>query len=228
LIGTFAATERTAADNLTEPHLDSSALLVIDTQIDFLDDGTATIAGTSDLLPQIQQLIQAYRAAGRPVVHVIRLYDGEDVDLIRLAAIRAGARIVRPGSAGAQIAPSLLPDPDSQLDQDALLAGELQQIGRNEVVIWKPRWSAFYRTPLEDHLRRVGVDTVVIAGCNFPNCPLATIFDASERDYRVVIAENAISQITSDRLADALALGAHALTTQILVQQVADEPVLSQ
>ena len=59
--------------------------------------------------------------------------------------------------------------------------------------MYKPRWSAFYRTGLEEHLRGLGVDTVVVCGCNFPNCPRTTIYEASERDFRVVLAIDAIS-----------------------------------
>ena len=86
--------------------------------------------------------------------------------------------------------------------------------------MWKPRWSAFHRTPLDDHLRRLGVDTVVLAGCNFPNCPRATLFDASQRDYRVVVVEDATSRVTPERLADAVALGVHALPTETVVRHV--------
>ena len=208
------------AEDPTAPHFDSSALLVIDVQADFLDEGAWTIVGTSDRLPRMVELTAAYRSAGRPIVHVVRLYDGDDVDLVRRAALRAGARMVRPGSPGAQIAPQLLPDPDLALDSGALLAAELQKVGDNEVVMWKPRWSAFYRTPLDEHLRRLGVDTVVLSGCNFPNCPRATLFDASERDYRVVVVEDATSRVTPERLADAVALGVHALPTETVVRHV--------
>ena len=34
--------------------------------------------------------------------------------------------------------------------------------------------------------RALGVDTIVVAGCNLPNCPRATLFEASERDFRTV------------------------------------------
>src|SRR5689334_11544278 len=189
-------------------------------QVDFLDGGAWTIAGTSDRLARMAELVAAYRSAGLPVVHVVRLYDGDDVDLVRRAALREGAQMVRPGSPGAQIAPQLLLDPDLALDSAALLAGELQKVGDNEVVIWKPRWSAFYRTPLDGHLRRLGVDTVVLAGCNFPNCPRAALFDASERDYRVVVVQDATSRVTPERLADAVALGVHALPTETVVRHV--------
>lgn len=40
---------------------------------------------------------------------------------------------------------------------------------------------AFYGTRLEEHLRALDVDTVVVCGCNFPNCPRTTIYEASER-----------------------------------------------
>lgn len=210
--------------SLTAPHFEFSALLVIDTQVDFLDGGASPIAGTSDRLPEMAQLVKAYRSAGRPIVHVIRLYDGDDVDLVRRAAVQDGARIVRPGSDGARIAAPLLPDSEVELDSDALLAGELQHVGKHEVVMWKPRWSAFYRTSLDEYLREVGVDTVVVAGCNFPNCPRATIFDASERDYRVVVAQDATSQVTAERLADAVQLGVRAMSTESVLSHLLPSP----
>lgn len=215
-----------APEDLTAPRFSSSALLLIDTQVDFLDGGVSAIAGTSERLPHMAELVQAYRAAGRPIVHAIRLYDGDDVDLVRRAAIQQGALIVRPGSAGAQVAPALLPAGGATLESAALVMGQLQQVGEREVIMWKPRWSAFYRTSLEDHLRQLGVDTVVVAGCNFPNCPRATIFDASERDYRVVVVEDAVSQVTPDRLADAVNLGVHVLPTDAVVKQVGQVPTV--
>jgi nicotinamidase-related amidase len=213
-------------DPFTAPDFESSALLVIDTQVDFLDGGASPIAGTSDQLPEMTRLVAAYRSAGRPIVHVIRLYDGDDVDLVRRAAIRAGAPIVRPGSAGAQIAPALLPEPGVQLDSNTVLAGGLQHVGKNEVVMWKPRWSAFYRTPLDDHLRDLGIGTVVVAGCNFPNCPRATIFDASQRDYRVVLAQDATSQVTPERLADALNIGVCAVPAEVVIREITTGPAV--
>lgn len=65
----------------------------------------------------------------------------------------------------------------------------------NEVVIYKPRWGAFYNTPLESHLNKLEIDTLVFAGCNFPNCPRTSIYEASERDVKVVLIEDAISAL---------------------------------
>jgi hypothetical protein len=46
---------------------------------------------------------------------------------------------------------------------------------------------------LEEHLRGLGVTTLVFAGCNFPNCPRTSIYEASERDFRLIIVEDATS-----------------------------------
>jgi nicotinamidase-related amidase len=69
----------------------------------------------------------------------------------------------------------------------------VQAFGPDEAAIYKPRWGAFYETPIEDHLRSRGVTTLVFCGCNFPNCPRTSIYEASERDFRIVIARDAIS-----------------------------------
>ena len=185
------------------PEIDRSVLVVIDTQVDFVDGGASPIPGTTEVLPAIARLLDAYRGAALPIVHVVRLYDGDDVDLSRRALIAAGAPIVRPGSAGSQIAPALRPRGAPALDAGALLAGGAQRLASNEWAMWKPRWSAFHRTSLDGHLRDLGVTTVVISGCNYPNCPRATVYGASERDYRVLVVADAISGVIPQHLEEA-------------------------
>ncbi len=200
-------TPTTVGDPHTSPELDRSALIVIDTQVDFCDGGTSPIPGTTAVLPAIAQLLAAYRSVNRPIIHVVRLYDGDDVDLPRRAAIAVGAPIVRPGSAGSQIAPTLLTENTGPLDAATLLAGHPQQLDEREWAMWKPRWNAFHRTPLDQHLTCEGVSTVVLAGCNYPNCPRATVYGASERDYRVLLIDDAISGVQPHHLEEAALLG---------------------
>lgn len=224
------ATGRWAAeDPHTRPELDRSALLVIDTQVDFLDGGASPIPGTSAVLPAIAGLLAAYRAARRPVVHVVRLYDGDDVDLARRTLLSSGAPIVRPGSAGSQIAPGLLPAGAPGLDVPRLLAGEFQPLGRGEWAMWKPRWGAFHRTRLDDHLRDHGVSTVVLSGCNYPNCPRAAVYGASERDYRVLVVADAVSGVEPGHLEEArrmgvLAADSAAITGELVAPTSAGRP----
>jgi nicotinamidase-related amidase len=198
----------------TNPHWAAAALVVVDLQRDFLDGGASPIPGTTAVVPNVATLAAAFRHAGRPIAHVVRLYEpgGSDVDPPRRRAIEEGVRIVAPGSVGAQVPDGILPN-SVRLDAAVLLARQMQFIGDREVVLFKPRWSGFYRTGLEAWLRQGGCDTVVVAGCNLPNCPRATLFDASERDFRAVLVTDAVSETTEERLADLERIGVHLYTT---------------
>ena len=61
-----------------------------------------------------------------------------------------------------------------------------------DVVLTKTRSSAFIRTELEDLLREREVDTVVLAGYAINRCVGLTAIDAWERDFRVMLAGEAI------------------------------------
>jgi len=220
MVQTCAMPAPEIVDEFTEPHFNRSALLLIDTQLDFLDGGASPIGGTTERLSLMMELVQAYREAGLPIIHVVRLYEGDDIDLVRRRSLVPDGQVVRAGSRGADLPTELRLDPTTRLDADLLLSGRFQQVGPNEVIMWKPRWSAFYRTPLDAHLTDLDIDTVVIAGCNFPNCPRATIFDASERDLRIVIADDAVSQTTPERLSDAEAIGARRASAAQVIQRL--------
>ena len=209
-----------ALDPHLKPDLSRSALLVIDMQRDFSEGGSSAVAGTGAVTAAIASLLDAYRAAGLPIVHVVRLYEGEDIDLVRRSSIAAGADVVRPGSPGSQILPELLPAGAPMLDAPLLLGGRSQSMGDGEVAIWKPRWSAFHRTALESHLADLGVGTVVIVGCNFPNCPRATLFDASARDLRIVLCSDAISGVDGRHLLEAESIGAVHVESSRLIERL--------
>ncbi|HEU0089485.1 MAG TPA: isochorismatase family cysteine hydrolase [Pseudonocardiaceae bacterium] len=210
-------------DEHTQPHYARSALLTIDLQRDFLSDGGYGIVGTTEVLPAVRRLVAGYRAAGRPIVHVVRLYlpDGSNADLPRRAVLACGASIALPGSPGSQLAEGLAPDEAVELDHDQLLAGQLQRLGPTEHVMFKPRWNAFYATGLDEHLRQAGVDTVVVAGCNYPNCPRGTLFGASERDYRAVLVTDAVSAWNERAGVELGGLGVLTTTTEEVLSQLA-------
>jgi nicotinamidase-related amidase len=182
-------------DLLLEPRFANSALVTIDLQVDTLAGQPLEIAGTDEVVPQVAELCRAYRAAARPIVHVVRLYlaDGSNAEPVRRALASGSVPVLRPDAPGRLLAPGLFPGEGPELDDALLLRGEPQVVGHDEVILYKPRWGAFFGTDLEGHLRSAGVDTVVVAGCNFPNCPRTTIYEASERDFRVVLVEDGVS-----------------------------------
>lgn len=207
----------------TTPRWATAALVLVDLQRDFLDDGVSPIPGTTAVVLNVATLTAAFREAGRPIAHVVRLYEpgGSDVDPPRRRVIEEGARVVAPGSDGAQVAEGIMPN-SVGLDFAGLLSGQMQSVGKREVVLFKPRWSGFYRTGLEEWLRQEGCDTVVVAGCNLPNCPRATLFDASERDLRAVLVTDAVSQASEERLADLERIGVHLYTTETAIDALSE------
>lgn len=210
----------TSSDH-TSPHWENAGLVVIDMQVDFADGGASPIPGTTEVTPNVVRLTDAFRRADQPIVHIVRLYPpgSSDVDLPRRALVESGATIVAPGSPGSAIITGLA-SPPVTLDAALLLAGRPQTLGTNEIALFKPRWGAFYRTSLETWLRDRQVDTVVVAGCNLPNCPRATLFEASERDFRTVLVEDAVSQSSPERLADLSRIGVTLMSTARLVDRL--------
>ncbi len=196
-------------DPYTRPLPGSAALVLIDVQRDFYaDDAPLPIEGTSAAIPAMARLASEFREPALPIVHVVRLYrpDGSNADLVRKLAIEQGARIAVPGSAGSQIAAELLPNA-VELDHELLLRGELQQLGPREHVMYKPRWGAFYQTNFERHLRETASDTLVFGGCNFPNCPRTSIYEASERDFRIVLVSDAVSGLDARGIEECRRIG---------------------
>lgn len=201
----------------TQPQTQTSALITIDVQNDFtLPGAPMAIPGTYERIGLMRELLLAFRAARRPIVHIVRLYlpDGSNVDLCRREEVRQGLALVNPDTPGAELVSALKPRPDIQLDAARLLAGEFQPIGPEEWILYKPRWDAFYRTPLEAHLRRLGVDTLVFCGCNFPNCPRSSIYGASNRDFRLVLATDAVSGLYERGLEELRGIGVTLMTTR--------------
>ena len=165
--------------------------------------------GARQMIPKVAELIQAFRHAKKPVIHVVRLYlpDGSNVDLCRREAIRLGKQIVLPETEGSELVAELKPSRSVRLQSELLLQGNMQIIGDQEVVVYKPRWGAFYRTPLEAFLREHRVDSLVFCGCNFPNCPRASIYEASERDFKIGLATDAVSGLYEEGIRELERIG---------------------
>jgi nicotinamidase-related amidase len=204
----------------TDPQFASAALLTIDVQCDTLDGAPFEIPGTSAALPRIGRLAEAFRASGRPIFHVVRIYlpDGSNVDLCRRALIEAGRPLLLAETPGVQIAHDILPHPGVMLETPRLLSGDLQSIGPSEHILYKPRWGAFYRTSLEAVLGQWGVTTLVFTGCNYPNCPRTSIYQASERDFRVVLVSDALSGLYATGCTEMRNIGVNLMEHQEVIE----------
>lgn len=59
-----------------------------------------------------------------------------------------------------------------------------------DIILEKRRFSAFFKTDLDQTLRTMKIDTVAIGGVNTHFCVLATAFDAVCNDFNTIILED--------------------------------------
>ncbi|MEK7372886.1 MAG: isochorismatase family cysteine hydrolase [candidate division NC10 bacterium] len=172
-----------------------TAVLAIDMHRGHLDPAVATLPLAAErcgpVIARAADLFTQLRAIGVPIVHVVTEYrDAGEIaanpfwKAIHDDPAKARQGILRhnlAGSPGTEIIPALLAD------------GDL-------VVRGKKRYSAFHATDLEFLLRRRGADTVILAGINTTSCILCNAFEATNRDFRVVIASDAVDSMDGEEM----------------------------
>jgi nicotinamidase-related amidase len=209
----------------TDPQIARCALITVDIQRDTLEGGLFEVPGTLAILPKVEEILKIFRIAGRPIVHTVRIYRGDasNVDSCRRGIAESGALPFLEASDGCQLPEEMLPQPGIRLADALLLSGCIQTIGPNEVVMYKPRWGAFFETPLEAYLKEREITTLVFCGCNYPNCPRASIYEASERDYRIILVEDAVSALYAMGTAEMRNIGVRLLPSLEVVRLVREQ-----
>lgn len=171
-----------------------SALLIIDMQNGFIHpEGSLSRMGldtsrTSLAIEPVQKLKAAFKAQNLPVIYIRHEHraDGTDAGLI--------AKVFPPimdlghckeGTWDSEIIDALKPDTD-------------------DYVVKKHRFSAFYNTPLEEILRGLGVDILVVSGIATNVCVESTVRDAFYRDYNVFVPQEATAGFTEEQEMGAL------------------------
>jgi nicotinamidase-related amidase len=157
---------------------EQSCLLVIDMQRYFVDPkGAAFLPGAQAVLGNVQRLIRAFRAAGRPVIYTRHVHHPDRLD----AGIMAQwwGDMIMEGT------------PDSEI-YHALAPLE------NEKVVTKHRYSAFYNTDLELILRVLKTEDLALCGVMTNLCCESTARDAFHRDFRVFFHADATATDTEE------------------------------
>lgn len=172
-----------------------TAVMAIDMHRGHLDPAVATLPLPADrcgpVIARATALFRELRVLGVPIVHVVT----ENRDAGEIAAnpfwkaihddpgkVRKGVlRHNLAGSRGTEIIPDLWAE------------GDLRVGG-------KKRYNCFYATDLEFVLRRIGVDTLILTGINTTTCVLNTAFEATNRDFRVVVAEEAVDSMDGEEM----------------------------
>ena len=203
--------------NYCVPERDKAALLTISAQQDFVrPDSPIKACGALQAKPALHRLVNGFRQSGVPIFHSVRLYraDGSNVDVCRRQAVEEGMRIFMPGSLGAELLDELKPDPAVRLTPDSLLKGRFQELGPREWAYYRPRWGAFHGTALENRLRGFGVSTLVVCGLCFTTGIRATVYEASARDFRIVVVPDALANSSESGVRELGRLGIYLMTSE--------------
>jgi len=162
----------------------ATALLVIDLQIDFLSpDGYLARKGYDPaplraILPAVNRVIDAARAAGCLIVHTRQGYRADMADMTpytrwrRKRAGLDGTQVQLRSSPGYQIVPEIA-------------------VGVGDVVIDKTANGAFTSTDLEHVLRARGITHLLFAGCTTDVCVHSTLREACDRNFQCLLIEDA-------------------------------------
>lgn len=171
-----------------------TALLAIDMHRGHLDPAVATLPLPAERCPGViaraRALFVSLRAIGVPIVHVVTVFRDPQETLANpfWNAITEDTTKKRSGNKrhnvvgmpGTEIMPELVEASDYVVDT-------------------KKRYSPFLHTDLEFLLsRRLEADTVILAGINTTSCVLCASFEATNRDYRVVIAADACDSMDGE------------------------------
>jgi nicotinamidase-related amidase len=168
---------------------ESTALILIDMQRDFLEPGGFGEMLGNDVsqlrraVEPCQRLLDAARAAGLLVIHTREGHAADFADLhpAKLARgkgrLRIGdegpmGRILIKGEHGQDIIPELAP-------------------AQGEVVFDKPGKGAFYNTALQQILTDHRIQSLIVAGVTTEVCVHATTREANDRGYECLVVSDA-------------------------------------
>ncbi|TQS18531.1 cysteine hydrolase family protein [Microbispora sp. KK1-11] len=148
----------------------TTALIVGDLQAGIVDNYPFAAA----VLPVVEKAVSAARASGTPVVFIrfgLRA-SGLDVGNPLIGGLHGAGTLFHEDSPETLVHPRIKPLP-------------------HEAVVLKRRASAFAASDLDQLLRAQRIDSIVLTGVATGAMIAATLYDASDRDYRVTVLSDA-------------------------------------
>ncbi|MCW5750684.1 MAG: isochorismatase family protein [Alphaproteobacteria bacterium] len=154
------------------------AVLVIDLARAWIDESSPL--GSRNLEPVVANtaaILDVARANEVPVFFTIMAFDPAGIETVgpvgRKVYNNVKAKSFTRGTKMVEVDPRLNRQPD-------------------EIVIEKPRGSAFWESPLQSYLIGRDVDTVIVTGCSTSGCVRSTSESAHNLNYHVIVAAEAV------------------------------------
>ncbi len=144
------------------------AIIVVDMLKDNLKDSPRnpySQVGKS-IIPKLQRLLREGRKRGFPIVFACDSFlEGDFIfkGRMKVHSLR--------GTEGAEVVDDLKPEP-------------------TDIILPKRRFSAFFKTDLDQTLRTLGVDTIIVTGITTEVCVLMTVMDGLSHDFSAILLED--------------------------------------
>ncbi len=152
----------------------NSALIVVDMQYEESPQGSLPVHSWEEVVKNAERVLTVCREKSIPIVYTrtTRRPDGIDSHSFDSRQKDGTPSYSVEGSREAQIVEELQPK-------------------RNDIVVNKQRWSAFFQTNMEIMLQGLGVKHLIMIGVFTDSCFLTTVYDAFFRGYRISIIKDA-------------------------------------
>lgn len=151
---------------------DTDALIVVDPQVDFFPGGALPAPGGDGILPTVNRCLHRFAELDLPVV-ITRDWHPPDHCSFQEQGGPWPEHCVQ-GTAGAELHPGLEPPPMFSMVHKATSSD-------------REAYSDFEGTGLEDHLRSIGVERIVVTGLVVEYCIRAACLDGRHAGFEVVL-----------------------------------------
>ncbi len=152
------------------------ALLIIDMLNDFVLEGAPLeVPDARKVIPAIRKAIESAREKNCPVIYICDTHDRDDKEFSRFGWPSHAVS----GTKGAEVVAELQPE-------------------KHDIVTEKTTYSGFYNTRLDETLKNLGINTLILTGCVTHICVLFTASDAILREYNVTVIEDGVAGLAKE------------------------------
>ena len=155
----------------------ANVVLVVDMLKGFLEPGHNLYCGDAsrDIVPNVRGLLRREQEAGSTILFICDNHEPDDLEF-RMFPVHCVK-----GTDETQVIP------------------ELQEFVAGDNLVPKSRYSGFFDTDLEERLRELSPEAVIVCGVCTDICVLHTAADARNRDYTVEVPTDCVGQLRPRR-----------------------------
>lgn len=146
-------------------------LIIIDMQKDFFRKEELE-KQKKELVCNINDLILEFRKHKKPIIWIKQVWK-PDLSDAHLGNKKSGAKIVIEGTEGSELLDGL----------------DFQE---SDYFVVKKKYSGFFKTNLNEILKKVKPDNLIVCGINTHACVRTTVIDAYQRNYEVIVAKDCV------------------------------------